>query len=62
MSHAGHEGRPVAMLALEGPQRAAEGRVGGVPSQETVYPDAPGPSAMPPDTGRKRTRSNGRAP
>jgi hypothetical protein len=55
-------GKPRAMLELSGPQREAEGRMGAGPSQETIYPDAPAPSAMPPDTGRKRDRSKGRNP
>jgi hypothetical protein len=50
-------------VELAGPQRLAESREGDpVVQQQTVYADAPAPGAMPPDTGRKRTRSNGRAP
>jgi hypothetical protein len=55
---------PRATLELSGPQREAEGRLGAPEHRMGVnpYPDTPAPSAMPPDTGRKRDRSKGRNP
>jgi hypothetical protein len=60
MSESSNGSNPHAQVELKGPQRRAQGRMGDVINQESAYPDTPAPTAMPPDTGRKRTHSKGR--